>query len=159
MAESTESQSPMVRMWTRLVGLADKVRDVPLLLLRLNMGLLFCLDGWAKLHNLPDITAYFQELHIPAPHAQAVFVSWTQLLCGGLLVVGLASRLAAVPLMGTMAVAILTAKIAQGKIHGVYDLAGTDELTYLLILLAIVVLGPGKLALDRLIEKRVLKKG
>lgn len=138
----------------RAMPLLDGLRDFALLLLRLNMGLLFCLDGWAKLHNLSDISDYFAQLKIPAPHANAVFVSWTQLSCGGLLVVGVASRLAAIPLMGTMAVAILTAKILQGKIHGVYDLAGTDELTYLLILFAIVVLGPGKYSVDRLLQRQ-----
>ena len=74
-------------------------------------------------------------------------------MCGGLLVLGLASRLASIPLMVTMVVAILTAKLDE--IHGLPDLFGEVEWTYLVLLFVIAVFGPGKASLDALVQSRL----
>jgi putative oxidoreductase len=119
---------------------------------RLGVGLLFLLDGWAKLHNLPTVTAYFQELHIPAPGVNAAFVAGTQLVCGGLLVVGLATRLAALPLIGCMCVAILTAKLKS--VTSLYDFVGLDEFTYIVVLVMIAIIGPGEISADHYLFRK-----
>jgi putative oxidoreductase len=67
--------------------------------------------------------------------------------------VGLLSRLATVPLIVSMTVALLTAK--RGDIHGIFDLVGQDEFTYLIVLVMIAVLGPGRLALDRFVAAKL----
>jgi putative oxidoreductase len=123
------------------------------LLGRLAVGLLFMLDGWAKAHNLAGVTDFFKELGIPAPGLNAAVVAYSQLICGALLVVGLLTRLATIPIIVSMAVALLTAK--RDKIHGVYDLVGQDELTYLIMLVMIAVIGPGAVSLDRLLVEKL----
>ena len=123
------------------------------LLGRLAVGLLFLSTGWGKVHNLASVTEYFGELHIPAPAFNATLASWTELLGGTMLVLGLGSRLAALPLMVTMTVAILTA--LSDKIHGLPDLFGQVEWTYLVLLLVIVVFGPGRMSLDALVRSRL----
>jgi hypothetical protein len=53
--------------------------------------------------------------------------------------------------MVTMVVALATAK--HGEIHGLSDLLGQVELTYLLMLFALLVLGPGGASLDGLLAR------
>jgi uncharacterized membrane protein YphA (DoxX/SURF4 family) len=57
--------------------------------------------------------------------------------------------LATIPLVVSMFVAIVTAK--SSEIHGLFDLVGTDEFTYLVVLVMIAIIGPGSIALDRLL--------
>jgi putative oxidoreductase len=143
----------LIALATRLLALTRRLDSFALLIARLTVGVLFVSTGWGKVHNLPKVIAFFGELHIPAPAFNATLASWTELLCGGLLVLGLASRLASIPLMVTMVVAILTAKLEE--IHGLPDLFGEVEWTYLVLLLVIVVFGPGKVSLDALVRSRL----
>jgi len=134
-----------------LLALVERARPAALLLARLSVGLLFVSTGWGKVHNVPKVTQFFESLHIPAPGFHAVLVGYSELLCGAALVVGLLSRLATIPLIVSMTVALLTAKRAE--IHGVFDLVGQDEFTYLVMLVVIAVVGPGKIALDRFVAR------
>ena len=113
---------------------------------RLAVGLLFGSTGWGKVNAIADVTAFFESLHIPAPGFNAVLVGYSELFCGLALVIGLGSRLATIPLLVSMSVALVTAKAAE--IHGLIDLVGQDELTYLSVLTVLAVLGPGRASLD-----------
>jgi len=124
-----------------------------LLLARLSVGLLFLSTGWGKVHSIPKVTAFFEQLHIPAPGLNAVVVGYSELICGSLLVIGLLTRLATIPLIVSMVVAILTAKLAD--IHGVFDLVGTDEFTYLCMLVVIAAVGPGGASVDHFVARRM----
>jgi putative oxidoreductase len=115
---------------------------------RFTLGVLFVSTGWGKVHSLEKVTQFFMELGIPAPGFNAHMVSFVELIGGALLIVGFASRLAALPLAASMAVAILTAQSEQ--IHGLPDLFGLVEWTYLALLLWVALAGPGKLSLDHL---------
>ena len=130
-----------------------KLRALAPLLGRLAVGLLFMSTGWGKVHNIEKVTSFFTSLHIPAPHFQAILVGYSELLCGTALVIGLLSRLATIPLMVSMVVAILTAKLPE--LHGLFDLIGFDEFTYLVVLAMIAILGPGALSLDAILVKRL----
>lgn len=119
-------------------------------LARLTLGVVFIGTGWGKLHDLEKVTGFFTELGIPVPGFNALLASTAELVCGSLLLLGLLSRLAAIPLIVTMIVAILTAKSAD--LHGVSDLLGFEEWTYIVLAVWIAVAGPGPLSLDRLIR-------
>jgi putative oxidoreductase len=123
------------------------------LLGRLAVGLLFLSTGWGKVNSLDKVTQFFETLGIPAPGFNAVLVGYSELICGGLLVVGLLTRLATAPLIMSMIVAILTAKRSQ--LHGIFDLVGEDEFTYLVVLVMIAIVGPGKIALDALLVRKL----
>jgi len=97
----------------RALRIARSLESIPALLARFVVGVVFVTSGWGKVHNLEKVTAFFTELHIPAPALQAVFVSYVELVCGSLLLVGLASRLSAIPLIVSMIVALITAKAAR----------------------------------------------
>jgi len=127
----------------------DRLSSLPPALARLALGIVFVQSGWGKLHSLERVTAYFQELGIPLASIQAPFVATIELVCGALLVVGLGTRLVALPLAGTMVVAILTAQ--RAAIGGLGDLFGLLEFAYLVILAWLIVAG-GKFKTEMLVR-------
>ncbi len=136
-----------------LAGL-DRVRWLAPLLGRLAVGLLFMSTGWGKAHSIPKVTHFFETLGIPAPGLNAVVVAYSELLGGSALVLGLFTRLATIPLIVSMIVAILTAKLSD--LHGIFDLVGFDEFTYLVVLVMIAIIGPGaRYRSDHLLCKRL----
>ena len=138
---------------SRALEIIDRLHWLAPLIGRLAVGLLFVSTGWGKVHDIPKVTHFFEQLGIPAPGFQAVLVGYSELICGSLLVVGLFARLATVPLIVSMTVAILTAK--RSELHGVFDLVGFDEFTYLCVLVMIAIIGPGAVSLDRLMARRL----
>lgn len=136
----------------RALTISQKLDWLGPLVARITLGVLFVSTGWGKVHNLAKITAYFAELGIPLPGVQAPMVSFIELIGGALLVVGLGARLAALPLMGSMLVAIITAQ--RANVHGLPDLFGLVEWTYFALLLWVALAGPGKVSLDHLLFGR-----
>jgi len=133
---------------SRLSSAADRASWLGPLLARLTLAAVLIPTGWGKLQNLEKITAFFTELHIPAPHVNAVVASSTEFLGGLLLLIGLGARLVSLPLAFTMLVAIFTAKRAE--IDGITTLLGFTEFTYLAMLVWLALVGPGSAPLDRL---------
>src|SRR5690349_12283981 len=117
----------------RLLDYTRKAAWMGPLLARITLGVVFMGTGWAKLHSLDDVTRFFTELHIPAPHLNALVASSTEFFGGLCLVLGLFTRLAALPMAFTMVVAILTAKRAD--IDGLSTLLGFEEFSYLVMFL------------------------
>jgi putative oxidoreductase len=140
----------IARAQTRLLRLAERLSFLGPTLARLTLGVVFVVSGWGKLHGLDKVTDFFTELGIPAPGLNALVASTAEFVCGGLLLVGLLSRLAAIPLIITMIVAIITAK--RDALHGVSDLLGFEECTYIVLAVWIALAGPGQLSPDRLIR-------
>lgn len=121
------------------------------LLARVAVGSVFIGTGWGKLSNLAKVTDYFTELGIPAPHLNAIMAATTEFVCGGLLVAGLATRFAALPLTVVMTVAIATAK--RSDISGITDLFALEEFTYITIFLWLAVAGAGPASVDGLLAR------
>ncbi len=140
----------------RLTASRDSLQAAALLLVRLSAGIIFAMSGWGKLHRLPDMIDFFRELGIPAPELQAPFVSGLEFVGGILLIVGLGARLISFPLIGTMVVAMLTAKASE--VETWTDVLGFIEWHYLAFFAVIALMGPGKLSLDHLLVKRLLGK-
>jgi putative oxidoreductase len=137
----------------RLHALARRLGPLGPALARLTVGLVFIGTGWGKLHTLPDVTDYFASLHIPAPGLNARVAAATEFFGGVLVLVGLCTRLAVLPMAFTMVIAIITAK--RGDVHGLTDLVGLEEWSYLVFFLWLAVAGAGPLSLDRLIAPRL----
>lgn len=119
---------------------------------RIGVGTVFVQSGWGKLHNLEQVTGFFTELGLPAPGFHAVFVSSTELVCGALVLAGLFTRLAAVPLCITMLVAIRTALWDQ--VDSLGSLFGLTETLYAVVFLWLATAGPGPISIDRLLALR-----
>jgi putative oxidoreductase len=134
--------------WSRILAATRNLDWFPPLLARVTLGVLFLSTGWGKVHHLDRVILYFGELGIPAPVFNATLVAWTELVCGSLLLAGLFSRMAATPLIVSMTVALATAKAPY--IHGLADLFGQVEFTYIVLLVLVVIGGPGAISLDTL---------
>lgn len=135
---------------TRLRALADKIAFLGPTLARLTVGLVFIGTGWGKLHSLGDVTDFFASLHIPAPGFNARLAAGTEFFGGILVLVGLGTRLASLPLAFTMGVAIVTAK--RGDITGLTALVGFEEWSYLVFFIWLALAGAGPLSLDRVVS-------
>ena len=83
------------------------------ILIRLSIGLVvFVPEGVQKL-IFPGIlgAGRFARIGIPFPHVMGPFVGTVEIVCGVLIMVGLCTRLATVPLIIVMIVAIISTKI------------------------------------------------
>jgi putative oxidoreductase len=136
-----------------ILSSASRLAWLPPTLARICVGWLFMNTGWGKLHHLPDLVSFFRQLGIPMPEFQAALAASAEFICGTLILVGLATRLAGVPLIVTMIVAIATAR--KDDLNGVADLFGFVEYLYILLLVWLGVSGAGPLSLDRLVAGRL----
>lgn len=129
------------------------------LLTRLVMGQAFYETGSGKIDNFSNTVAFFAELGIPLPEANAFLVSRLEFWGGLLLVLGLATRLVALGLASTMVVALLTAdrESLLDALRGAGDAGLTDVVpfVYLLFLLWLVLFGPGVVSLDAPLARRL----
>jgi putative oxidoreductase len=123
---------------------------------RITVGVVFMGTGWTKLHNLPAITKNFTALGIPAPEILTPFVSGVEFFGGLLLLLGLLTRFAAVPLMIVMVVAILSAK--AGDIDSLETFLGFEEVSYFVMFAWLAIAGPGPVSLDHFILKAAGRK-
>ena len=76
-----------------------------------------------------------------------------EFLCGALLLVGLCTRLASLPIIGIMVVALATAQKAD--IHELSDLFGLSEYLYIALALWLGAYGAGPLSVDAVVAKRL----
>ena len=94
----------------RLLIRASASLQSPLLLaIRLYWGWQFMQTGWGKLSDINKVMGFFTDLGIPAPALNAWFVSSLEFGGGLLLILGLGSRLIALPLVIDMIVAYIAA--------------------------------------------------
>jgi putative oxidoreductase len=113
----------------------------------------FIQSGWGKLHNIAGTTENFVGWHIPFPHFNAVLASSTEFIGGLLILLGLGTRLAAVPLIVVMTVAMITAKFPQ--LEDWTDFFGWDETAYAAMFLWLAVAGAGKASIDHFLGKKL----
>ena len=136
------------------------------LLLRLIVGFGFAVHGFAKLSRGPDSFAgVLHSIGVPAPHLMAWVTILTELLGGIAIGLGALVIFVSVPLAVVLLVAIFTVHLPYGfssiKLIAVTQ-AGAKfgppgyecSLLYLAALAALVLGGPGPLAIDGLLRQR-----
>lgn len=121
------------------------------LAVRITVGVVFMGTGWTKLQNLPGIVRNFAALGIPAPEILTPFVSGVEFVGGILLLAGLLTRFAAVPLMIVMVVAVISAKL--GDVDGLETFLGFEEVSYFVMFAWLAIAGPGPVSIDHFILK------
>jgi putative oxidoreductase len=150
----------MIRKLYDLFVLAVSSLQSPFLaIVRVYWGWQIAQNGWGKLHNLANVTAFFTSLGLPAPGATATFVASFEFVGGILLAVGLLSRIAALGLVIDMTMAYVVAD-RQAFFSFFSDpnkFAAADPFVFFFVGLLILIVGPGKISIDAL-QKRVLKR-
>ena len=125
------------------------------ILIRLLVGVVFLSEGIQKfLFPAALGVGRFTKIGIPAPQFLAPFVGIVEIICGTLLIIGLLTRLATIPLIIDISVAIITTKIPMLFKAGFWSMAHEARTDYcmLLGLVFLLLAGSGPLAIDRRIE-------
>ncbi|MGB8540537.1 MAG: DoxX family protein [Candidatus Acidiferrales bacterium] len=134
-----------------------------ILLIRVLVGWVFLSEGVQKF-LFPDALGVgrFVKIGIPSPQFMALFVGVVEIVCGALLLIGLFTRLAAVPLLIDICVALYSTKIVTFAKNGLWSTlheARTD-VSMLLGLIFLLLVGGGVWSLDaRLSERRDRSSG
>lgn len=122
-----------------------------ILLIRILVGSVFLSEGIQKF-VFPDSLGVgrFVKIGIPWPQVMAPFVGVVEIVCGSLLLIGLVTRLATIPLLIDIGVAVYSTKIvtfAKNGFWGTLHEARTD-LCMLLGLIFLLLVGGGTWSLD-----------
>ena len=122
-----------------------------ILLIRILVGWVFMSEGIQKfLFPVQLGVGRFEKIGIPSPHFMAPFGGVVEIVCGTLLLIGLFTRLAGIPLLGVILVAIATTKIPMIAKSGIWAMlheARTD-FSMLLGLAFLLITGAGTLSWD-----------
>lgn len=129
----------------------DTARSIGLLVLRLGVGLMMLLaHGWGKLVGFSDLAEKFPDPLGIGPTTTLVLAIFAEVVCALLIVVGLGTRFAAVPLLVTMLVAAFV-------VHADDPWARQEfALLYAIPFLTLVFTGGGRFALDSVVK---IKRG
>jgi putative oxidoreductase len=140
-----------------LIRAASGLQSPFLLATRLYWGWQFLQAGWGKLSDIHKVVGFFTDLGIPAPALNAWFVSGLEFGGGLMLIVGLGSRLVALPLVIDMIVVYITAD--RGALFSIFSdpdkFTGAAPYTFLAASLIVLILGPGKASVDAFLTARL----
>lgn len=121
--------------------------NAAMLFLRLIMGLLIMKTGYEKLIHFGEMKGQFMNFMGIGSTASLALVVFAEFFCGLFIVIGLFTRLAAIPLIIVMLVVVI--KSHNMDIFG----AGQKAMLFLGGYLAILLLGPGKVSVDGMTGK------
>ena len=158
-------------MWLRLAVPAEMAPNATLLL-RLMVGSVFLWEGILKFVFVNQGVGRFTKLGMPLPAVTAHFVGGLEIVGGTMLLLGLATRLIAIPFMIEMIVAILSTKISlflgtsplplppAPPMVGIWAVLHEvrSEWAQLLVCAFLLRVGAGPISLDALLAKGHLRR-
>jgi putative oxidoreductase len=140
------------------------------ILIRLVVGGVFLSEGVQKfLYPAENGAGRFAKIGIPSPDVMGPFVGVVEIVCGALILLGLFTRLAAIPLIINMLVAILSTKIpiliGQGfwgfslrnlPYYGFWGMMHEARTDFAMLLgsLFLLIVGAGALSIDARLTNR-----
>jgi putative oxidoreductase len=124
----------------------DRLQPYLLSVLRIMVGLLFMQHGLSKLFGFPAGAGFPAFLSLPW------FEGCIELIGGGLIVIGLFTRAAALITSGEMAIGYFM--VHAPKSFFPYVNGGNLAVLYCFVFLYLVVSGPGPISLDALLWKK-----
>ena len=124
------------------------------MLIRLMVGAVFLSEGLQKF-LFPDVrgAGRFEKIGLPEPEFLGNLVGGLEILCGLLILLGLLTRIATVPLMIIMVVALATTKMEILAEKGFWEMAHAARTDWAMLLGNIFLLmkGGGRWSLDKMI--------
>ncbi len=121
--------------------------NAAMLVLRLGVGILMMVHGYDKLVHFSEYQGKFMNFLGIGTTMSLALVVFAEFFCSLFLILGLFTRLSAIPLIVTMCVALFKAHNA--------DFTGDGEVAtiYLTAYLVLLFVGPGKISVDGMIGK------
>jgi putative oxidoreductase len=119
-----------------------------MLILRVGLGVLMMAHGYDKLTHFAAYQVKFMNFMGIGTTASLALVVFAEFFCSLFLILGLFTRLAAIPLIITMCVALF--KAHNGNVFDDHGQVATLFLTGYLVLLFV---GPGRVSVDSMIGK------
>jgi len=126
-------------------------------LIRLAVGAVFLSEGIQKFLFPADVgAARFEKIGLPSPEILAPFVGGFEIVCGALILIGLVTRLAAIPLLVVMSTAIYSTKIPILLKSGFWKMAheARTDFAMFLGLLFLLIVGAGACSLDARLSRK-----
>ena len=130
-----------------MTRLSARNRDLALLGLRIGLGILFLLAGWAKVSHVAGVVGLWQRLHLPLPHVFGPIHAVVEFGGGILLIAGLFTRLIAFLIAVDMLGALFLVKIHTPTFI-------QQEWLAFWMSLALLLLGAGSLSVDAALQRR-----
>ncbi|OHE78345.1 MAG: DoxX family protein [Verrucomicrobia bacterium RIFCSPLOWO2_12_FULL_64_8] len=120
-------------------------------LIRIMVGATFLSEGLQKSLRPVEVGAgRFAKIGLPLPETLAPFVGGFEVVCGALVLLGLGTRLATLPLLAVIGTAIVTTKVPILLHLGFWNMAheARTDFAMLLGLLFLLIVGAGRISLD-----------
>lgn len=133
--------------------------DFALLILRLFLGVCFVVHGLGKLGivgpgNMQGFVGWLKSLGVPAAAVQARLAMLSEIVGGTLIACGLLTRLAALVVFVTMAVAATIGHKGGGYLITNNPPGNEYAINLAMLMIVLVLLGPGVYSLDQLFFAR-----
>ena len=151
------SRSATMGIRARIDRLAFSTAPAATILVRAIVGAVFLLEGILKFVDPQALgVGRFIKIGIPLPSFFAPFDGVFEIGCGILLMLGLMTRLSAIPMIIDMIVAITSTKIPLLFKEGFWKAAHEARLDFSMLLgcIFLLLVGAGPLALDSLLVAR-----
>lgn len=135
----------------RIIGntVENNTFSIGILFFRLVIGVLMLTHGFAKLSNFEMMSSQFPDILGIGSQWNLILVIFAEFGCSILLILGLFTRLATIPLIITMLVAIFVA-------HASDPFAMKEmPVLYLAIYLFVLIVGSGKFSVDYLLNRKL----
>ena len=126
------------------------------ILVRLMVGAVFLSEGIQKFLFPAEVGAgRFAKIGFESPEVVAQFVSCFEIACGTLVLLGILTRLAAIPLIVIMLTAITTTKIPILMEQGFWKMAHESRTDWSMLLgsIFLLIVGAGPWSIDALLSR------
>jgi putative oxidoreductase len=136
------------------LSLPAQLSEVASLVVRVIVGIIIAAHGWEKLTVIGPANfgqGFLAPSGVPLPIFMGYVVTFTEVIGGILLIVGLLSRLVALLLTINLVIATLLVNIHVGLLSSTSGVGAELPLALIAGFLAILSAGPGRLSLDYLL--------
>ena len=121
--------------------------NLAMLILRVGAGILMMNHGYDKLVHFSEYTKHFMNFAGLGPTVSLALVVFAEFFCSIFLILGLFTRFAAIPLLIDVVVAVV-----KGHDMKIFS-EGEHASLFVLVFLVILLLGPGRVSVDGMINK------
>ena len=127
--------------------LLSSPKDISLLIIRILVGTLMINHGYPKFLKVMQGNLEFADPIGMGPEISLILAAFAEFICSILIILGLTTRFALIPLIVTMGVAFFV--VLGGEPFGAKEL----PFVYMIIYIALLISGPGKFSFDNIVFK------